>query len=136
MAQKKRYPGGFRLTMKTARELVVRELGTAKGLERETGMPEGFYHMTIGNLEVEIRPDTSDSSHRSSSGLIQLVLSMDGSPDRIVQFFWPDTLEQNFAEEEIYRRAHRRDLLEEWIERDGLEKCRRVMEETARLRGL
>ena len=30
---KKSYPGGFRLTLATARKLAVREFGTAKGLE-------------------------------------------------------------------------------------------------------
>ena len=33
MARKKSYPGGFRLTLATARALVVQEFGTAKGLE-------------------------------------------------------------------------------------------------------
>ena len=32
MARKKTYPGGFRLTLATARALVVQEFGTAKGL--------------------------------------------------------------------------------------------------------
>lgn len=132
---KKYYPGGFRLTMKTARELAVRELGTARGLEREPGMPEGFFHIAFGNLDVQIRPDTSDSSHRSSGGLIQLRISMNGSPARIVQFFWPDTLEQNFQEEDIYRRAHRREILEDWIERDGPEKCHKYIDEVWRLKG-
>ena len=60
---KKRYPGGFRLTLKTARALAVREFGTAKGLEREPGMPEGYYHMMIGNLEVQIHPSRIDWAH-------------------------------------------------------------------------
>lgn len=30
---KKTYPGGFRLTLKTAQALAVQEFGTAKGLE-------------------------------------------------------------------------------------------------------
>ena len=31
MARKKEYPGGFRLTMATARRIAVREFGTTKG---------------------------------------------------------------------------------------------------------
>ena len=132
---KKYYPGGFRLTKKTAAALAVRELGTARGLEHEPGMPEGYFHILFGNLEARIFPDASDSSHRSSSRLIQLQISMNGSPARIVQFFWPDTLEQNFQEEDIYRRAHRQDQLEEWIEREGPEKCHKYIDEVRRLKG-
>ena len=132
---KKYYPGGFRLTKKTAAALSVRELGTARGLEHEPGMLEGYFHILFGNLEARIFPDASDSSHRSSSRLIQLQISMNGSPARIVQFFWPDTLEQNFQEEDIYRRAHRRDQLEEWIERDGVEKCHAEIDRLWRLKG-
>ena len=60
---KKYYPGGFRLTKKMAAALAVRELGTARGLEAEPGMPEGYFHITFGNLDVRIFPDASDSSH-------------------------------------------------------------------------
>ena len=126
---KKYYPGGFRLTKKTAAALAVRELGTARGLEREPGMPEGYFHITFGNLDVRIFPDASDSSHRSSSRLIQMSIDLNGGPARIVQFFYPDTLELCPAEEDIYRRAKGREALENWIEREGVEKCRRTVEE-------
>lgn len=75
---KKYYPGGFRLTKKTAAALAVRELGTARGLEREPGMPEGYFHILFGNLEARIFPDASDSSHRSSSRLIQMSIDLNG----------------------------------------------------------
>ena len=133
---KKYYPGGFRLTKKTAAALAVRELGTARGLEREPGMPEGYFHITFGSLDVRIFQDASDSSHRSSSRLIQMRIDMDGGPERIARFFNPDTLEQCTGEEEEYRRAHRRDQLEEWIEREGPEKCHKYIDEVRRLKGL
>lgn len=133
---KKCYHGGFRLTKKTAAALAVRELGTARGLEREPGMPEGYFHITFGNLDVRIFPDASDSSHRSSSRHIQMSIDLNGGPARIVQLFNRDTLELCPAEEDIYRRAKGREALESWIEREGAEKCRRTVEETARLLGL
>ena len=34
---KKEYPGGFRLTLATARRLAVQEFGTAKGWVRDIG---------------------------------------------------------------------------------------------------
>ncbi len=132
---KKYYPGGFRLTKKTAAALAVRELGTARGLEREPGMPEGYFCMTFGNLRARIHPDATDSSHRSSSGLIELEVDLNGGPARIVQFFWPDTLEQNFREEDAYRRAHSREALEDWIERVGPDKCHAEIDRLWRLKG-
>lgn len=127
---KKFYPGGFRLTLKTARALAVQEFGTAKGLERETGMPEGYYHMMIGNLEVRIHPDASNSSFRSSCyGLIQMVVKMNGSPASIEQFFDKDTLEQNFQEEEIDRRAKRHEILVDWVSTNGPEVCHKKVDE-------
>lgn len=131
---KKYYPGGFRLTKKTAAALAVRELGTARGLEREPGMPEGYFHITFGNLDVRIFPDASNSSYRSSSRLIQMRIDMDGGPERIVRFFYPDVLERCTGEEEIYRRAHRREVMEDWIERDGPERCHKYIDEMWRLK--
>ena len=125
---KKYYPGGFRLTKKMAAALAVQELGTARGLEREPGKPEGYFHIAIGNLNVRISPDASDSIYRSSAGLIQIRIDFNGSPDRIVKFFRPDTLELCQGEEEIYRRAKRREMLDNWIKRGGPEKFRAKIE--------
>ena len=53
---KKSYPGGFRLTLKTARALAVQEFGTAKGLEPDRGTDlEGYFRMQMGNLCVSIQ---------------------------------------------------------------------------------
>ena len=58
MARKKEYPGGFRLTLATARKLAVQEFGTAKGLEPDRGTClEGFFTMRMGNMGITISPD-------------------------------------------------------------------------------
>ncbi len=73
---KKLYPGGFRLTLATARKLAVQEFGTAKGLKQsDWHNSEGFYMMDMGNLEINIHPDMS------CSGCIQIDVSMHGAPD-------------------------------------------------------
>ena len=46
------------LTMKTARELAKRELGTTKTLMAEPGVL-GYYRMTVGNLVVRMHLDRS-----------------------------------------------------------------------------
>ena len=62
MAGKKTYPGGFRLTLATARKLAVQEFGTAKGLERDRSTClEGHFRMETGNLAVSIQPDSGMS---------------------------------------------------------------------------
>lgn len=130
MARQKEYPGGFRLTKKTAAALAVREFGTAKGLEQESGMPVGCYCMMIGNLEVRIHPDASKSSFRSSCyGLIQMEIRMISSPTCITQFFDKDTLEQNFQEEEVELRARKREVLEDWVSTNGPELCHKKIDE-------
>lgn len=118
------------MTKKRAAALAVQEFGTARGLEAEPGMPEGYYHMMIGNLEVRIHPDASNSSFRSSCyGLIQLVVRLNGSSAGIEQFFDKDTLEQNFQEEEIDRRAKRHEMLTDWVDTNGPEVCHKKVDE-------
>ena len=85
MARKKEYPGGFRLTLATARKLAVQEFGTAKGLKQGSWHnSEGFYEMTMGNLEIEIHPDMS------CSGCIQIDIAMQTcSLTRPIRGSWP-----------------------------------------------
>lgn len=79
--------GGFRLTLATARRLAVQEFGTCKGLKQsDWHNSEGFYEMTMGNLEIEIHPDMS------CSGCIEIDVSMNGTPGHIYQLHDRDTL--------------------------------------------
>ena len=82
---KKSYPGGFRLTLATARKLAVREFGTAKGLEPDRGTClEGFFAMQMGNLAVSIHPDMG------MSGRIEVVVWMYTANHRCVGYIGPD----------------------------------------------
>lgn len=107
---KKSYPGGFRLTLKTARTLAVQEFGTCKGLKQsELANSEGFYEMILGNLEIEIHPDMS------GSGCIQITVSMHSAPGHIYQLHNHDTLHRNYKEEDVQRRKEQREAFEEWV---------------------
>ena len=46
--KKKDYPGGVKLTLKTARAVAVQEFGTAKGLEKEEVAMPGYFKMKLG----------------------------------------------------------------------------------------
>jgi len=82
---KKYYPGGFRLTLKTTRALAVQEFGTCKGLKQsDWHNSEGFYIMTLRNLEIEIHPDMS------GSGCIQIDVSMQSGNGHMPTQPWPD----------------------------------------------
>ena len=122
---KKEYPGGFRLTLATARQLAVQEFGTAKGLKQgEWYNSEGFYEMILGNLEVEIHPDMS------GSGCIQITVSMHGAPGHICQLHDRDTLHRNYKEEDVQRRKEHREAFEEWVSADGPDACHKLVDET------
>lgn len=124
MARKKSYPGGFRLTLATARRLAVQEFGTAKGLKQGSWHnSEGFYEMTMGNLEIEIHPDMS------CSGCIQIDIAMQGAPGHIYQLHDRDTLHRNYKEEDVQRRKECREALEEWVSAGGPEPCHKLIDQ-------
>ena len=108
MAQKKTYPGGFRLTLATARRLAVQEFGTAKGLKQsDWANSEGFYVMVLGNLEIEIHPDMS------CSGCIQIDISMRSGNGHIFQLHDRETLERHYKEEDVHKRRECREAFED-----------------------
>lgn len=117
MAKKKEYPGGVKLTAKKARELAVQEIGTAKGLEKEPGAPEGFFQMQFGNLAVRIHPDIS------GSGCILLEVGFAYGTGRCVQYHNPETLEQDFKAEGEAARQKCREAIEDWINTNGADVC-------------
>jgi len=121
---KKLYPGGFRLTLATAKKLAVQEFGTAKGLKKpEWVNSEGFYEMTLGNLKIEIHPDMS------GSGCIQIDVSMFNGNGHIFQLHDRDTLERYYKEEDVQRRKERREAFEEWVSGGGPEPCHKAIDD-------
>ncbi len=118
-------PAGVQLTLKKARELAIQELGTARGLEAEHGMIKGFFHMSLGNVNVKIRPDIGGG--RRTGRLIEMVIGT--ATQRIAHLFDPDTLEQNFIEEEIRLNADKREELENWVDANGPEICHKEINE-------
>ena len=121
---KKSYPGGFRLTLATARRLAVQEFGTAKGLEpdRATCL-DGYFAMEMGNLRVSIKPDMG------MSGCIQVDVSMSTADHRCIGYFNRETLEPDFDVMEKYERAEKREALEQWVFGAGPEPCHKLIDE-------
>ncbi len=121
---KKLYPGGFRLTLATAKKLAVQEFGTAKGLKHnDLYRSEGFYIMTMGNLKIEIHPDMS------CSGCIQIDVSMQDGNGHIFQLHDRDTLERHYKEEDVQRRKERREMFEDWVSGGGPEPCHKAIDD-------
>lgn len=113
---KKLYPGGFRLTLATAKKLAVQEFGTAKGLKKtDWQLSGGFYEMALGNLKIEIHPDMN------CSGCIQIDVSMYSGNGHIFQLHDRDTLERHYKEEDVQRRKEHREIFEEWVNGGGPE---------------
>ena len=124
MSKKKSYPGGFRLTLATARKLAVQEFGTAKGLKADewTGL-EGYFLMEMGNLYVSIRPDIK------MSGCIEMRVGMCTTGNQCVGYFDPKTLEPNYEVMDMYERREKREALELWVFDGGPEPCHKLIDE-------
>lgn len=112
---KKDYAGGFRLTLKKARELALQEFGTAKGLEAEQNAPAGYFHMRFGALGVHIRPDIY------GSGCIKIEVRLSGGYGTCTQYHDPETLQEKFEVEEVCERREKQDRLKEWVDDLGPE---------------
>lgn len=121
---KKSYPGGFRLTLKTAKALAVQEFGTCKGLQQEDWLnSEGFYEMILGNLKIKIRPDMS------GSGCIEIGISMLDTPGHIYQLHDRETLQRNYKQEDAQRQKERREAFENWVSAGGPEPCHKAIDD-------
>lgn len=112
-----------RLTLKKARELVIQEFGTAKGLEAEPNAPKGYFKMYIGKLCVRVRND-----YPRESGCIVLTGSMAGGCGYFEQFHNPVTLEESFEAEDRARRRSEHEALKDWVGASGPEVCHAAIE--------
>ena len=121
---KKSYPGGFRLTLATARRLAVQEFVTAKGLEPDQGTElEGYFTMEMGSLRIHIRPDMG------LSGCIEVAVSMSTANHMCIGYFDRETLEPAFDVMEKYERKEKREALEQWVFGSGPEPCHKLIDE-------
>ena len=124
MARKKEYPGGFRLTLATARALVVQEFGTAKGLEPDRGTClEGFFTMRMGNMGISISPDLG------MSGCIVVRVGLCTASHTCIGYFNRETLEPDFDVMDKYERQEKREALEQWVFGGGPEPCHKLIDQ-------
>lgn len=114
--------GGVKLTLKKARELALREFGTAKGIQREENALPDYYIMRLGNMRVRIAPDTY-----GGTGCILIEVRLSGY-GRAFQLHDPETLQEDFEAEEQRLRKERREALQDWVGTNGVEACRAEVE--------
>lgn len=113
----RKYKARPRLTLKTARELALKVTGTAKGLAKDKTLAIDLYEMQLGELSVKIRYDWY------GSGCISV--SVDNNSGRaLYMLFNPETLEQDFKEEEIHKARQKRENLKEWVESRRPDACK------------
>ena len=121
---KKLYPGGFRLTLATARRLAVQEFGTAKGLEPDRGTYlEGFFTMQMGNMGVSISPDLG------MSGCIVVRAGLCTASHTCIGYFNRETLEPDYDAMDKYERQEKREALVQWVSGGGPEPCHKLIDE-------
>lgn len=123
---KKIYPGGFRLTLKTAQALAVQEFGTAKGLKPDQGTClEGYFRMEMGNFIVSISPDIG------MSGCIVVRAGLCTASHTCVGYFNRETLEPDYDVMDKYERQEKREALENWVGDIGPDACCKLIAEAA-----
>lgn len=104
-----------KLTVKKAKEIALKVLGTSKGLTKDPYC-EFAYEITMGDFCAAIRCAASGSS------LIEV--SVRGPVHTAYGLYNPDTLEEAFQEEEMFRLREKRDIFEEWVCENGPEPCK------------
>ena len=95
------------VTAKLARDLSMRQLGTARGLKKSEAFPDR-HELRMGSLIIEIRPSYSEP------GLVELNVRMNCQVGDTF-FFHPDTLEPDFDADEREKLRQKRSFLEEWV---------------------
>ena len=116
--KKKDYPGGVKLTLKTARAVAVQEFGTEKGLEKEEIAMPGYFKMRLGSLFVRIHPDTYNDS-----GCIVVTAELACATGTSVKYLNPESLQDDFAALERHCERDQRDRLKDWVTTNGPEYC-------------
>ena len=126
MARKKDYPGGFRLTLATARRLAIQEFGTAKGLKPDYGTSlDGYFRMELGNLVVSISPDIG------MSGCIVVRAGLCTASHTCIGYFNRETLEPAYDVMDKYERREKREALEMWVADIGPDACHAMIDRAA-----
>lgn len=124
MARKKEYPGGFRLTLATARKLAVQEFGTAKGLEPDRGTYlEGFFTMRMGNMGISISPDLG------MSGCIMICAGLCTASHTCIGYFNQEAIELDYDVIGKYECREKHGALETWVGDFGPDACHKLIDE-------
>lgn len=118
MAKKDRLP---RLTLKTARELALKVLGTAKGLAKDPEYTIDVYKMRLGCLFVEIRYDWFGSERIS--------VSVDNHFGHAVfMLFDPATLKEDHEAEDRQKERDKREQFADWVGTNGPDVCKALID--------
>lgn len=111
-----------RLTQKKAEALVIRDLGTARGLKRITETPSDvyMYKMQLGSLQVRV-----DNGWFAHNGLFKLLISTGYGQD-IIKYFDPKTLDEDFSALDAEQSERRREQITETIASLGSKNAKRL----------
>lgn len=111
-----------RVTLKTAKALAEKVMGTAKGLAKDKECPFDLFTMQAGMISVWIQPVYY-------SGCVSVEVGT-GCNGRIYMLFDPVTLEQDYEEEDIQRRTDRREAFDEWVGANGPDICKKSIDDS------
>ncbi len=106
------------LTLKTARILAQKVVGTSKGLEKDRTVALDTYNMQLGELSISIQHDWFG---KSGCILVSVRIFSGSSVDML---FNPETLEENFGAEDARKRQTRHEMLRDWVNDRGADFCK------------
>lgn len=104
-----------KLTVKKAKEIALKVLGTSKGLAKDPYC-NFAYEIIMGDFCAAIR------FAASGSGLIEV--SVRGPVHTAYGLYNPDTLEEAYEQEELSRLCEKREAFEAWVCENGPEPCK------------
>jgi hypothetical protein len=110
-----------KLSLKTARELALKVLGTAKGLTKNEEVSNS-YEMKMGKIFVQIQNDWY------GSGCISVSIDNHFVGNSIFMLFNAETLEEDNEAEDSQRNRWLKEEFESTVYEIGLDGCREIIE--------
>lgn len=109
--------------MKRSKEIAIKVLGTSRGLEKDPHYEDArfnVYQISMGDFRAEIRYDIYDG--------ILIQVSVRGPVGTSFALYDLDTLEENFKEEELWKRRDQKEAFNNWVCANGPEHCKAAVD--------
>lgn len=114
-----------KLSQKTAKTLIQREIGLSAARLEQTKIPGSItsYTMSIGSLGIKVENDWF-----TSNGRIKLTITNGIGGNVIQMYFHPDTLNRDFGAEDAEKQDAQTEARNNWVFTHGTEYCHKAVD--------